>query len=184
MIQRTAFAAALCVAVLATPAEARQESFTATLRGDNVTTHTGSAATGSAHILVDTIAGTVSVEIDVDGITTDGLWDQLVAAPIGPIHLHAYPTHDHTNYDAAQLAFPVPFGPAYTATSTGFRVRLEKASYAAGAATLKSTTTLADFVTAMEQGHVVLNVHTDKFNDGEISGEVVPAGRRHAMHRG
>ena len=38
---------------------------------------------------------------------------------------------------------------------------------------LKSTLPFEGFMKAMESGSVVLNVHTDKFANGEISGKVV-----------
>jgi hypothetical protein len=33
-----------------------------------------------------------------------------------------------------------------------------------------------DFVGSLESGRIVLNVHTNRFADGEISGDVVPGG--------
>ena len=44
--------------------------------------------------------------------------------------------------------------------------------YAAGAAILKSTLSFDAFIEAMSSGTVVLNIHTDKFGNGEISGKV------------
>ena len=46
--------------------------------------------------------------------------------------------------------------------------------YVAGAALLKSTLSFDDFVAGMKGGLIVLNIHTDKYNPGEISGLVVP----------
>ncbi len=66
-------------------------------------------------------------------------------------------------------------GPSYAATANGFHVRVDHASYAAGAAILKSTTSFDDFVMALQHGAVVLNIHTNTEHDGEISGEVKPA---------
>ena len=46
--------------------------------------------------------------------------------------------------------------------------------YVAGAKLLNSTLSFDDFVAGMKSGLIVLNIHTDKFNPGEISGLVVP----------
>ena len=48
---------------------------------------------------------------------------------------------------------------------------------------MHSTESLEEFVGALEQGRVGLNIHTDKCNDGEISGEVVPVDGA-PMHHG
>ena len=45
-------------------------------------------------------------------------------------------------------------------------------AYADGAALLGSSTSFEDFLAAMDGGRVVFNIHTDAFNDGEISGVV------------
>ena len=172
MLGRITLAIAIALLVAA-PAQAKQVAFTAALRGDTIATMTGSTATGAARVLVDLDDRTVDVEIDVAGITIDNLWDQLVAAPIGPIHFHRYASHDHSDYGSAALAFPIPFGPAYAATPTGFSVRMKAFPYTLGAGALQSTATLEEFVAALEGGQMVLNIHTDRFTNGEISGEVV-----------
>jgi len=46
--------------------------------------------------------------------------------------------------------------------------------YVAGVTLVKSTLSFDDFVAGMKSGLIVLNVHTDQFNPGEISGLVVP----------
>jgi hypothetical protein len=70
------------------------------------------------------------------------------------------------------LALPLPYGATYTATADGFHVVMKDYDYAAGAKLLNSTLSFDDFVAAMKDGKVVLNVHTDKFNPGEIGGVV------------
>jgi hypothetical protein len=47
--------------------------------------------------------------------------------------------------------------------------------YRAGAKLVGSTLTFDEFVAAMRSGLVILNVHTDKHNPGEISGRVEKA---------
>jgi hypothetical protein len=175
MIRRTVtlFAALACLA--AVPAQAKQLFFTATLSGDKMPTMTGSKAVGLAHIVVDTDAKTVDMTLDVKGIKVAQLWDKLVKAPIGPVHLHAYGApHDHSNPGSSTLALPFPYGASYAGTVDGFRIVEKDYPYAIGAASVKSDTSFDDFVAAMEQGKIVLNIHTNAQTDGEISGEVVP----------
>ena len=81
---------ALAAALGAVPAQAEILTFRAKLDGKYGADATGSAATGSARIKVDTERRLVSVDMNVEGITIDALWDNLVAAPIGPIHFHKY----------------------------------------------------------------------------------------------
>jgi hypothetical protein len=167
-------AAALAV-LLSAVAQAETTSFTADLSGNAVSSKTGSNATGHAQIALDTTRKTVSMTLEVTGITLDGLWDQLVAAPIGPIHFHLYPSPDQTKSDGVVLVFAAPYGPSYKATPKGFRVTITNTPYADGAKLLDSALTFEAFKSSLEGGDVVLNIHTDAFHDGEISGVVVPA---------
>jgi len=164
------------LALVASPTSARQLAFTATLGGNAAPTDTGSDATGQARIVVDTAARTVDLTLDVQGITMDELWSKLAASPMGPIHLHRYGSHDRSADAAVSLVLPVPMGPAYAPTPKGFRVVMKAYPYVQGAALLKSDVSFDDFVASMQGGQVVLNIHTNAEHDGEISGEVVPAG--------
>ena len=159
----------LAASVGAVPAQGKVLSFKANLNGKYGADATGSTATGAARIRVDTKSQRVSVDMTVDGITTEALWDKLVAAPIGPIHFHKYATVDAKE---SVLVLPLPYGDNYKATKKGMRVTMTGYDYVAGAKLLKSTLTFDQFVTAMQSGLVVLNVHTDRFNPGEISGRV------------
>lgn len=150
-------------------AQAEVLAFHATLDGKYGANPTNSAATGKARVAVDTVRRRVSVDIRLDGITIEALADALVAAPIGPIHLHKYATLEGGD---SVLAVPVPYGADYRVTRTGLRVIMKAYDYDAGARLLKSTLTFEDFVAAMRSGLIVLNVHTDAFNPGEISGRV------------
>ncbi len=150
------------------PAAAEVLKFHATLGGKAAPDNTGSDATGEATVSVDTASKSVSVDLTVHGITIDGLWDKLVAAPIGPVHFHEYKADG-----SSVLALPLPYGATYTATADGFHVAMTDYDYAAGAKLLNSTLSFDDFLAAMKDGKVVLNVHTDKFNPGEIGGVVV-----------
>jgi hypothetical protein len=159
---------AIVAIALASPAAAKTLSFRATLGGTGAPTITGSPASGKAAIKVDTSTKRVSVDLDVTGITLDQLADNLVAKPIGPIHFHVYRTADDV-----ELILPLPYGPNYRATRTGFRVTVRGYDYAAGAKVINSGADFEEFVNAMRGQRVVLNVHTDKFPDGEISGKVM-----------
>ncbi|MBV8686627.1 MAG: CHRD domain-containing protein [Alphaproteobacteria bacterium] len=158
---------ALAAAAAAVPAQAKVLTFHAALDG----THdaTGSAATGKARVRVDTTRQRVSVDLTVDGITLEALWDKLVAAPIGPIHFHKYASLAGGD---SVLVLPLPYGAAYRATPHGLRVTMRDYDYRAGGRLVNSTLSFDDFVAAMRSGLVVLNVHTDSHNAGEISGKV------------
>ena len=169
-------AGAVAVATLAmASAAAETVSFRADLNGDAITSKTGSKATAKAALSIDTAKQTVNMTLDVQGISIDGLWDNLVAAPIGPIHLHHYATTDHASGDGVTLVMPVPFGPNYVATPGGFRVTLKDYPYATAAKLVDTKLSFAQFKASLEGGDVVLNIHTDAFNGGEISGLIVPA---------
>jgi hypothetical protein len=70
------------------------------------------------------------------------------------------------------LVLPLPYGADYRGTKHGLRVTMKGYDYDAGAKLLKSDLTFDAFVAAMRGGLVILNVHTDAFNPGEISGRV------------
>ena len=166
----------LGIALLMTaPAAAKELKFTAALSGDKAPTLTGSKATGKALILVDTDKQTVGVRLDVASLTIEALSNGLRGAPMGPIHLHIYGGHDHSNPDSAALVFPVPYGPSYSPTASGFKVETGEVAYAKGAALVNTKATFDEFVNSMQGGRIVLNIHTNRFGDGEISGDVVPA---------
>ena len=152
------------------PAFAAEKVFSAKLSGDVETSKTGSKATGTARIVVDTDKKTVDMTMEFTGLKIADLSDGLVARPMGPIHLHNYLPNDEV-----VLVLPAPFGPGYADTPAGFKVTMTDYSYAAGAEVLKSNLSFDAFVAAMASGSVVLNVHTDKFGSGEISGQVQPA---------
>lgn len=160
---------AITAIAIATPAAAKTESFRATLNGTAIPTTTGSPAHGKATIKVDTKTKRVSVELDVQGITLDQLNDALIAKPIGPVHFHQY-----RSADDVEAVLPVPYGANYRATKDGFHVSMRDYSYADGAKLLNDQDTFEEFVDALNAGKIVINIHTDKFPDGEISGKVMP----------
>jgi len=177
MARRHGFGLLVALAIAA-PAAAEQVRFEAALRGDAVPTDTGSKATGRAAIMVDTELQTVDLVLDVTGMKTTDLWAQLKARPVGPIHLHMYGSHDHSNPDASELVLPTAFGPTYADTATGFRVTIRAFPYAEAQRILESKTGFDHFLHAMRSGAVRLNIHTNAHNPGEISGEVRLVGDR------
>lgn len=169
MLKRTSICIAAAL-LAASPAFAATKVFTAKLSGDVETSKTGSKATGTARIVVDTEKKTVDVTMDFTGLKIADLEDGLLARPMGAIHLHNY----LANGDVV-LVLPTPFGPSYADTAKGFSVTMKNYPYADGASVLKSDLSFDGFLAAMASGSVVLNVHTDKFGQGEISGQVVSA---------
>jgi hypothetical protein len=175
MLARFAAGFGLALALAAGPALAKDLKFTAALRGDLSPTITGSKATGEAIILVDTDKQTVDVKLEIAGLTVDQLSNGLRGAPMGPIHLHIYGGHNHGKDADAALVFPLPYGPSYSPTPAGFKVETGPVDYAKGARLVNTKATFAEFVKAMQGELIVLNVHTNRFGDGEISGDVLAA---------
>ena len=161
----------IAAAAVCAPAQATILKFHADLDGKYGAQPTGSPATGHASIKIDTVTQRVSVKLNVDGITLDQLWTKLVARPIGPIHFHKYATSLN---GSAVLALPLPYGPSYSPTHDGIRVVMKNFDYTSDAALVKSGLSFDDFIVGIRSGLIVLNVHTNKFNPGEISGLVVP----------
>ena len=151
----------------AIPANAADLTFTAQLRGDNATTSTGSAATGEAKLVVHPTTQTVDMTLTVKGLSPADFYDHLAHAPVGPVHLHLY----QANGDSS-LLLPFAMGPAYAKTSDGFSLTMANYKYADGAKILASDISFDGFVKDLQSGAVVLNIHTQKFQDGEISGKV------------
>jgi hypothetical protein len=172
MIRISIYALAASTLLCASAASAEIIEYRANLNGQSATIDTGSSARASAEIAVDTVEKTVSVKLDVVGLSVDSLSDNLVAAPIGPIHLHQYANGDLADAGNSALAFPLAFGSAYSPTSEGFQVRTGALDYAAAVAPLGSSMPFEEFVAALAKGTVILNIHTDAFGAGEINGVV------------
>jgi hypothetical protein len=172
MVRTTTWIFVAAAAMTATAASADTLTFNATL-GAGAPTETGSVATGKMRMRVNTERKRVSVDLDVKGISLDALSDALVARPIGPVHFHKYMS-DHHHGDVV-LVLPVPYGPDYKATARGFHVAMRDYDYATGAKLLGSDLDFGGFVAALKSGQVILNIHTDRFGDGEISGTVKAA---------
>jgi len=174
-MKQTAIAIAM-LTMIGLPCQAQELAFRAALRGDRPPSDTGSAALGDAGLRVNVATQTVDLTLDVRGIALDQLSTPLKTAPVGPIHLHFYGTHNHADPDApVELVFAAPFGSTYQPTSQGFRLEVKGRSYAQSASAVKSTLAFGDFVKALQGGAVVVNIHTNAWPQGEISGPVVPS---------
>jgi len=175
MIWRAVTGIFMALALSAGPAAAKEVRFRAVLGGDRAPTLTGSKATGRATIVLDTDTQAVSVILDVTGLSVEQLSASLKKAPMGPIHLHIYAGHSHGAADDAELLFPLPYGPSYTATADGFSVTVKDQPFAPAAQLVRSKATFDDLLAALQAGRIVLNIHTNAQPDGEISGDVTPA---------
>lgn len=162
-------AIAIFAALIATPAAAAELTYTSALNGVTAPTNTGSLATGTARISVDTEAQTVSVEMTIHGVALDNLWDHVIHNGMGPVHLHLYAADGDIS-----LLVPFPYGSGYAATADGFTLTVRDYSYATGAALLQSDMPFDTFVTTLGSEFVYLNIHTDAYQDGEISGRLTP----------
>ena len=159
--------AVLAALAFAAPAMSADVVFTAALRGDAAPTNTGSKAVGDAKIVVHAEAQTVDVTLKVTGLKTSDFWAQVHHAPVGPIHLHHYAANGEVT-----LVMPFPAGPSYADTADGFTLTVKDYPYAAGAKIVQTPLTFEQFLDSLKAGIVVMNIHTTKFNDGEISGTV------------
>ena len=172
MFAHAAAGLSLALALVAAPACAGQLKFRASLSGEREPTKTGSMATAQALILVDTDRRTVDVRLYANGMTLDQLSNSLRRSPMGPIHLHVYAGRDHNHAADADLLFPLPFGPSYSPGEDSFQVETGAVDFAKGAALVNAKASFAEFLSSLQAGRIVLNVHTNRFADGEISGDV------------
>jgi hypothetical protein len=166
MMHRTPLIAAAMIALVAAgPAAAKTLTFRATLGGTKPPAMTGSPASGTALVKLDTKTHKVSVDLDVRGVTIEQLNKGLIGKPVGPVHFHQYRTADDV-----ELLLPLPYGATYKATKDGFRVTVRDYDYDKGIKLAGATAPFDEFADAMRAGKIVLNVHTEKFPEGEISG--------------
>jgi hypothetical protein len=171
MIRLIAAACAMALAGCATQAPATELSFSAVLSGRQDPTNTGSVATGTAAIRVNIEAQTVDVMLNVEGISRDALWDHVIHSGVGPVHLHRYAANGDIS-----LLVPFPYGAAYADAPNGFSLTIEDMPYAENAALVGSALSFDQFVATLGADFVYLNIHTDAFQDGEISGRLISAG--------
>lgn len=166
MRQFTLTAAAALAMVVALPAAARTETFRGTLGGTKPPAMTHSPASGRAEVKVDLDKHRVSLDLEVTGITLAQLASTLKDQPAGPVQFHQV----HGPGDV-EIAMGVPFGASYRPTKDGFRVVLRDYDYDAGRKAVGGFLSIEEFATALRAGNVFLDVRTEKFPGGEISGE-------------
>jgi len=169
-------AAVVATALAVSPAFAAEFTYSAALSGNQAPTQTGSPASGTASLRVDTEAQTVALALSVTGLSFDSLSDHLTHSAMGPVHLHLYkPNGD------VELILPFPFGASYAETAHGFTINVSGYKYADAVAHLEAPMSFEAFAASLQSDFVYLNVHTDAFPDGEISGRLDrrgPSGER------
>jgi hypothetical protein len=138
------------VAASATPI-----AFHATLTGAAEVPPTPSTATGTATVIADDVAGTVSVNLTVSGLTTPSAAGHIHFGPVG-------------------VAGPIilPFTGLPSATSFTYTHTFTAADLINSATS--GIATFGALLGAMEAGNTYTNVHTTTFPGGEIRGQLVP----------
>jgi len=126
-----------------------------------------SAPSGSGTLVVDDVAETLDLSLNVHGVSIYDLLDALVAAPIGPIHLHQ-------GAPGVNGPIAVPFAystDTYKPTASGFDLDVNGLSYAAVAGPDLS---FADFLGELDAERIYVNVHTDDVPSGQLRGDLTP----------
>ncbi|MBL8536643.1 MAG: CHRD domain-containing protein [Hyphomonadaceae bacterium] len=162
---------ALALTACAGQTHAVELRYMASLSGDQYPTETGSAATGTATLVVDPATQTIDAVIRIDGIRFEQLAHHLAHSAVGPMHLHRYQGDD------VSLILPFPLNASYAETATGFTVTMNDVPYQDAAAIVHSELSFEQFVGALSTDPIYLNIHTNAFGDGEISGRVIQAAR-------
>lgn len=136
-IKYTAVAVAACTA-LAFPAFAETLHYTADLTANSEVPPTDSTATGTADVMVDTDANTVSWTVKVQDLTGE-------------------PSAAHIHGPASETENAPPVVDMSEAIMEG------------------NGDITADQIAELEDGKYYVNIHTEKFPDGEIRGQLVKA---------
>ncbi|MEJ6388473.1 CHRD domain-containing protein [Gymnodinialimonas ulvae] len=123
-----------------------------------------SPALGAGVINVDYRARSIDVSLTVLGISLDDLNDGLVAAPVGPVHLHRAPVGVN-----GPIVVPFGFGDNYTSIGTDLGFELVANDLTADDFLGR---TFHQLVRDLNAGDIYFNVHTDAFAGGEIRGQV------------
>lgn len=154
-------------------ANAETLTFTGNLDGAQEVPNPGSSfATGVGTLSVDVMAQTLNFELLVDSINTFQLNDNLVAAPVGPVHLHNAAAGSN-----GPIVVPFAFNNVdYQNTSVGFSLNVTNFAYSDAVALSGSSLSFNDFVAALNSGLFYINVHSDDFPGGAIRGQLAAAG--------
>lgn len=167
MLRLATSAAAL--AMIASAASATTFTFNSVLNSAQAVPASDSSATGTATLKIDDVDETLDFRLDVSGITLDGLWDTLVAAPAGPIHFH-----DAPKGSTGPIVIPFPFDMTYAATDDGFSLTTTDYAFATAIDTAGVSETFDEFLDGMLKRSYYINIHTDVMPDGEIRGQLTP----------
>ena len=161
---------AIALGLGVTNADAKTLSFAAVLDGAQEVPPVKTDASGTATFKVDTNTETLDFNLDVTGINLDGLFDTLVQAPVGPVHIHAAPKGSN-----GPIVVPFAFSlETYSDTDDGFNLNVEDFAYADAAALAGSSVDFAGFLDLLNAEGTYINVHTDAFNGGELRGQLSP----------
>jgi hypothetical protein len=159
--------------VLSTAAHAGTVQFESLLNGAQEVAGAGptsvpapndSAALGAGLVNVDLRTRTIDVSLTVLGISLDDLNDGLVAAPVGPVHLHRAPAGVN-----GPIVVPFGFGDNYTSIGTDLGFELVANDLVADDFIGR---TFHQLVRDLNNGDIYFNVHTDAFGGGEIRGQL------------
>lgn len=160
----------LAALALSTGAQASTVTFEGLLTGaQEVPVPNNSPALGAGIVTVNTVTETFDVSLNVLGITLPQLNDGLVAAPVGPVHLHNAPAGVNGG-----IVVPFAFGPLYSDignTPLGFALNATNLS----AANITGGLDFASLLGELRAGNIYFNVHTDAFPGGEIRGQLAIA---------
>lgn len=159
--------------VLSTAAHAETVLFESLLNGAQEVAGAGptsvpapndSRALGAGIVNVDRRSRTFDVSLTVVGLSLDDLNDGLVAAPVGPVHLHSAPVGVN-----GPIVVPFQFGPNYTSIGTDLGFQLTANDLTADNIIGR---TFHQLVYDLRQGNIYFNVHSDAFPGGEIRGQL------------
>ena len=153
----------LFTGLVSSQASASILTFTDTMFGSSETPPNGSSASGSATVVIDTVANTLSVTESFFGLT---------GGVASGAHIHCCAAAG----TAAIIALPFPSFPSATAGTYTMNFDLTLAStynaafvtFAGGTAALAETS----LITNMEAGLAYTNIHDANFPGGEIRGQL------------
>ena len=154
---------------IATTSQASLINFSGSLSGDQEVPPVETDASGIGTLSVDTTSETLDFSLSVSGISFDELFDTLVEAPVGPVHLH-----NGASGVNAGIVVPFPFDTGYSELTEeeGFLLSVEDYAFADAAAISGSDVSFDDFLTGLYDEGFYINVHSDVFGGGEIRGQL------------
>ena len=150
-----------------TAAHAKPATFTANLTQANEVPPTGSAATGSATIVLDPTANTLSVQATFSGLTSNTVM----------AHIHCCLASSFLTGVNVGVATPVPAFPGFplgvkSGTYSGVLDLTLASSYNPAFVTAQGSVAKAEaaLISGIQNGETYFNIHTTNFPGGEIRG--------------